>query len=389
MAGLSTTTERRATTQPATRLWGRVAWIGGALGVAALFLWLTVQCRPFTIDDAFISIRYAENLVRGDGLVFNPGERVEGYTNFLWVLILAAVHALGGESLAGAKLLSTAANVGTLGLVTWAAARWWPRPALPGLALLPALLLAANFGFVLWGVGGLETALFTALVTAGLLCLVWEASDTPDFGIWNLEFGILSRRWSGKAQIASQGQQSADQSVPLQNPKSKFQNRAALLFALATLARPDGAVLFAGGMLGWGLWALASRRLSGALVRRWLAGGLLYGAIVGAHYLFRYLYYGDWVPNTAYIKVPQEGFVVHWQALVTWLRPWGLVDPSNLAPLGPLLAGLPDWWTWAVSLLATPTVLLVLVGLGAGRRHAWTWVLGAAGAVWLIYLARV
>ena len=48
----------------------------------------------FHTDDAFISFRYALNLSEGHGLVFNPGyERVEGYTNFLWVVILAAVLA--------------------------------------------------------------------------------------------------------------------------------------------------------------------------------------------------------------------------------------------------------------------------------------------------------
>ena len=50
----------------------------------------------FVTDDAFISFRYARNLSEGYGLVFNPGfERVEGYSNFLWVLVLAGFHALG------------------------------------------------------------------------------------------------------------------------------------------------------------------------------------------------------------------------------------------------------------------------------------------------------
>ncbi|RKX21336.1 MAG: hypothetical protein DRP51_04400, partial [Candidatus Zixiibacteriota bacterium] len=39
----------------------------------------------YSIDDAFITFRYAENLADGYGLVFNPGgEPVEGYSNFLW-----------------------------------------------------------------------------------------------------------------------------------------------------------------------------------------------------------------------------------------------------------------------------------------------------------------
>src|SRR4051794_37248022 len=47
------------------------------------------RVRAFTIDDAYISFRYAENLASGHGLVYNLGERVEGYTNFLWVVLLA------------------------------------------------------------------------------------------------------------------------------------------------------------------------------------------------------------------------------------------------------------------------------------------------------------
>src|SRR6185503_15249276 len=42
----------------------------------------------YLIDDVFISVRYASHLAHGDGLVYNAGERVEGYTNFLWTLLL-------------------------------------------------------------------------------------------------------------------------------------------------------------------------------------------------------------------------------------------------------------------------------------------------------------
>ena len=47
------------------------------------------------LDDAMISMRYARNLAEGHGLVWNPGEApVEGYTNLLWTLWMAAVHLL-------------------------------------------------------------------------------------------------------------------------------------------------------------------------------------------------------------------------------------------------------------------------------------------------------
>ncbi|HEU4929482.1 MAG TPA: hypothetical protein VFU38_06595, partial [Candidatus Krumholzibacteria bacterium] len=51
--------------------------------------------RRWMTDDAFISFRYAENLVSGNGLVFNIGERVEGMSNFLWTLWIGAGMGLG------------------------------------------------------------------------------------------------------------------------------------------------------------------------------------------------------------------------------------------------------------------------------------------------------
>ena len=72
---------------------GRVIYL---LSVPWLLLlaWLT-SVAWFLTDDAFISFRYVRNLLEGHGLVFNPGEYVEGYTNFLWVVVLAIPHWLG------------------------------------------------------------------------------------------------------------------------------------------------------------------------------------------------------------------------------------------------------------------------------------------------------
>ena len=60
------------------------------------------------------------NLIEGHGLVFNPGERVEGYTNFLWVLELAALWgALGLRPEHAAPWLSVACTAATIGVVLW------------------------------------------------------------------------------------------------------------------------------------------------------------------------------------------------------------------------------------------------------------------------------
>lgn len=53
--------------------------------------------HAFGSDDAFISYRYASNFFSGHGLVFNPGEAVEGYSNFLYVLLMTPGMLLGYE----------------------------------------------------------------------------------------------------------------------------------------------------------------------------------------------------------------------------------------------------------------------------------------------------
>ncbi|MGB7063098.1 MAG: hypothetical protein WBF13_12190, partial [Candidatus Zixiibacteriota bacterium] len=57
--------------------------------IISLILLFHVNYLRFVCDDAFISFRYAKNFVEGHGLVYNIGEKVEGYSNFLWTLLLS------------------------------------------------------------------------------------------------------------------------------------------------------------------------------------------------------------------------------------------------------------------------------------------------------------
>src|SRR3972149_692187 len=91
------------------RLWARLTFwflFAGALVLA----W----SNRFIQDDAFISFRYALNLVKGCGLVWNPGERVEGYTNFLWTLFMAVPHLMGIDVVQFSMWLGMAFFCGTL-----------------------------------------------------------------------------------------------------------------------------------------------------------------------------------------------------------------------------------------------------------------------------------
>ena len=71
---------------------------------------------PYTMDDAFISLRYARHLATGEGLAFNAGEPLEGYTNFLWTVMLAIPHLGGWDAELFAKAVGCGFMLATVGL---------------------------------------------------------------------------------------------------------------------------------------------------------------------------------------------------------------------------------------------------------------------------------
>ncbi len=229
------------------------------LGLAALALIAHSLVFNFVTDDAFISFVYARNLAEHGRLVFNLGEHpVEGYTNFLWTVLLAGFLKVGLVPELMSRVLGTAFGVATLGTTAWLSRRlrggeysWWDA--------LPALLLAGVPGYACWSSGGLETQQFTFLVTLG--------------AAWHLQ-EILDER----------------------PPRL----RTAVVFGLAALTRPEGALFFALTALHRALVTLARRRfvLGGA---EWRFVGVFLAFVV-PHLLWRRWYYGWWLPNTFYIK---------------------------------------------------------------------------------------
>ena len=84
---------------------------------AAITVALFYQYRFFFHDDAYISLRYAQTFLNGGGLCWNPGERVEGYTNFLFVLLVSMLGRFGIDLELGARLIGI---ISYIGLVTFA-----------------------------------------------------------------------------------------------------------------------------------------------------------------------------------------------------------------------------------------------------------------------------
>jgi len=148
-------------------------WVCCAVPVLALIhgIWF-LGTGP--VDDDYIIYRYARHLVQGHGLVFNVGERIEGYTAPLWVLLHAGWQALGGDSpgfSVGAGL------VGWIAAVAWLSRRAWKQGFWPW----EALVVAAAPALAWHAVAGLGTTL------AGLCLLgAWlRFAEAPwQSGLW-------------------------------------------------------------------------------------------------------------------------------------------------------------------------------------------------------------
>lgn len=235
-------------------------WIALAVGlVATVALIIHATSYPLvTYDDAFISLRYAQRLLEGNGLTWTAGPPVEGYSNLLWVLGCAGLAALGVPLLKTPVVLGIASSVALIAAVVYAYAptRW--ADALPSFAAAMFLALAGPIG--LWAVSGLEGCLVAALLAWALVLL------RP---LFDRETDAWQRAWRP--------------GVPL---------------ALLCVTRPDGP-LIAVAVCGF----LLVRSQSRAAVHQALAVGVLPALATLGQVVFRLLYYGDWLPNTARAKV--------------------------------------------------------------------------------------
>ncbi|HEX6812096.1 MAG TPA: hypothetical protein VF384_10775 [Planctomycetota bacterium] len=233
----------------------------GCLGAATIFG--AVQLA-FLCDDAFITFRYVSNAHDGHGLVWNPPpfRPVEGYTGFLWALVLWATWAwFGVEPPAAANVLSIGFGVGLFAVTALAALRLRGRDRQllpPAVALATLAVVVSNRTFLQWMTSGLETALFN-LMFVGWVLLAFRPGTRRD------------TRWLAIWSAAAAG---------------------------AALTRPDGLLLVAATAATACVAVLRrERRLGQALA------GLLPLVLVLAHIAWRRAFYGEWLPNTYFAKV--------------------------------------------------------------------------------------
>jgi arabinofuranosyltransferase len=247
-----------------------------AIILAGVGLFLGWRLFWFLTDDAFIAFRYISNSMRGLGYTWNgpPFRPVEGYTSFLWVVLLEAIWRLSGqEPPVTANIVSFCFAAGTMGIGIMMLGRLPLRESLDRIRLpllfLVLIAVLTNRTFLTWSSSGLETAMFNFWVMAWLFCALFLRVHKPK---WLLSMALTA--------------------------------------AAATLTRPDGLLLTAATLLlsimtvvplvyskKTYLWHLL------ALSPFWL---------VVAHFVWRKIKYGEWLPNTfaaKYIGIwPESGW---------------------------------------------------------------------------------
>ncbi len=292
----------------------------------ALALLLLGWSRRWICEDAFIDLRVVENLLAGSGPVYNLGERVEVYTNPLWVGLLAGI---GGplRALAGVPLEWTAVGLGLAlgcsallaGVLGSAAARGQPL----GARSLPigALVLLALPPFWDFATSGLE----------GSLALCWLA-------LCYLELALRHER------------------------------RAAFLLGLGPLIRPELALFSAA-------WFVAQQWIGRAPAREVLLRAALAAVVPLAYQTFRMGFFGAALPNTALAK---EAALAHWGQGLIYARdfvvPYRLWIPAAVgAALGirALRGGARGPGVLALAtVLAALAHLIFVVRVGGDFMHA-------------------
>jgi hypothetical protein len=207
-------------------------------------------------DDAMISMQYARNLAEGNGLVWNAGgERVEGFSNPLWVGFMAVFHLFNIPN-TQISLYIQASSVVFLLLnlfVVWKIAEEFLEGYLA--PLLAVFLTAFYFHLNNWALQGMEVGLLALLLSSAVL-LVLRNLKAKTFSPWPyllLTFGTLVR---------------FDMIVPM-----------AAMSAFLAWRDPKRRKLH----LTWGFGLLAASAIGQSVLRK--------------------LYYGDWLPNTYYLKV--------------------------------------------------------------------------------------
>ncbi|NLE89305.1 MAG: hypothetical protein GX607_23210 [Myxococcales bacterium] len=316
--------------------------LAGALRLGAFFGFaLVILRRGWLCDDAFISLRSVEHLLQGHGLVFNVGERVQSFTNPLWVLLLTGPHALLREPYAVLLVTGLLISLAAAWVLGWLAA---PTPLLGALGLA---LLTMSEAYGDFSTSGLENPLSHLLVLSTLLFLLRpERWHRHPWAPWLCAGLALSTRLDNGV-LLSCGL------VVL----ALAQHRARLRALRAPSPSPSAVVPSS---------APARRAASRSRAALRVAGAAALGlSPFLAWELFALVYYGSFVPNTAIAKlgvdVPRHQLLG--QGVVYLLTS---VERDPLTPLVLVMGAAFGWRTAATRPIALGVLLHLAYVIAVG-----------------------
>lgn len=211
------------------------------------------------VDDAYISFRYGKNLMNGYGLVYNNGEYVEGYTNFLWTVIIAPFTKIKFADVSTfALILGLIISIYNIFLIIKInkifERRYQSMTVL--LLLLPAVFFVLDDSIAFWAIGGMEFPIYTMFI-------------------------LLSIYYYFKI-----------------NENKNNDVKLALCLMFVTLNRPEGNMIFALTMFHF----LFFRKDVVDFKKKLIRILSIYAAFFLVYYGFKYFYYGSVIPNTFYAK---------------------------------------------------------------------------------------
>jgi len=155
-------------------------------------LMYSLYIQPWMFDDAFIYFRYAENLNNGNGLVYNVGERVEGYTSFLWVMLMAIGDFVRFDIILFSKIMGIIFAFGCILLTAYS--HKFISGITPAISSVATLYLGTTGIFLPWAVSGVETTMFAFLVLLFVLFYmsIRDNGSRRDFSLLGAIAGIAA-----------------------------------------------------------------------------------------------------------------------------------------------------------------------------------------------------
>ncbi|MBD3195357.1 MAG: hypothetical protein GF317_09895 [Candidatus Lokiarchaeota archaeon] len=239
--------------------------LGSCILISILF---NIYFLDFITDDAFISFRYSKNLANGYGIVFNPNtdNPVEGYSNFLWVVLNAIPILLNIDIVIWFKIFSIILNIFSIIYLYRLGTRFYSDKV----ALFCPLLYVLYYPIQLWVVGGLEVPLLLSSMIIALYFMFKEM-----------------------------------------NEKNRFPRYSWIFFSINILTRIDS-IIFVVGIEGISILYYLYKKDKSILLQR-IISLIIIGTIFSVYFIWRYSFYGYFFPNPYYAKagtnnlITQEG----------------------------------------------------------------------------------